>query len=477
MKKYKNILKNFLLNEILYLRKERNSKFMFLPNDLEFSKLAEILKMEFLKNIEKSDELIIKYTLENLENKRIIFPKQTSISTYSFDNIKYFDVNIKTINNRFFSRGTSTDKNEAYAKAIGEVLERLSINSPTLKEYKTKILTKKIGEVFEDEFFFNLDKCAKPTKEQLDKFPSFNISNEDIFSWTKTKNVFTNKDVYIPSQTIFFGKFEKIVEKELIQPTTHGAGAGFSKHDAFRSCLFEIIHRHHFLKSWYRKNIPSQIDSKSIPNIGNLKNKIEDMEKRGFKMYFLDYTEEADIPTTICILETFGGWSCGGSTNYTLLGSLERSLDEAFSMYLWTSKQYTNKKNIINKDKIEEMLPGYTNSKSSDITSKLLAFSNKYFLEKFDKFIIMGKLKEYTEKNDVEEKNRNFNFIKTIAYKNFGEDIFIFEKENNFLDTYSYHVSKLYIPNSFYFPINDIYTRPIIYDKIQPTFTYINPFP
>lgn len=480
MNKFKIQIKKYLSNLLINFKRERNSKFMFLANSISLKDLLNMLKLELLKKSKIADDYLFNTIVQDLINKKIIHPNGVTIETYSLGELTYYDIHIKTINNRIFSRGTSINKSEAYAKALGEVFERTSIIFPTERELNEKIVNKKVLDVKNNSQFFDLQKYPQPIDIQKEIFPESNVNGEDEFSWTKMTNIFTEQDIYIPSQTVFFGRFSSSNEKNLMQQSTHGAGAGYSQIDAIRSGLFEITHRHFFLNSWYKKLNPQIINEDTVPSNTTLNKKIHTFKNKNFKIHFLNYSSEAKMPTIICILEAFGGWYCGGSTNWTLENAMERSLDEAFSIYLWLSRINLAGNNTVNKKDIDNIQKDFIDLNISNITKKCITFGNKYYIDKIDKFIIKNsenKKENFNENFDIKKENRNIETLKTFAKNNYGEDIFIFNKENNYLSEYNYYVSKVFIPNSYYFAIFETFSRPIIYNQIPPFYTEINPFP
>jgi hypothetical protein len=326
--------------------------------------------------------------------------------------------------------------------------------------------TKLSGREFLDFKYF-----PKATKQQIEKFEKFKIEDNDIFSFVEVRNYFSNEKIKIPAQLVFFGSSSNNLEKELIQPTTHGSGAGFTLFGADKSAIFEILHRHLFFKFWFAKKSPKRLKLETVPKETELAQKIKNFTERDFNIYLLDLNEGLGFQTSICILERFGGWYTGGATAIDSYRAYERALDEAFSTYLWCTqssmgggdkslKLYKN----VGKDFLDEEMTS---------KNKLHLFANSLFMENFDKFFIQGEEKDF--ENIVFEDNED-NF-KEIVKNIFGDEVYVFRPIKKYLKDYDIHVSKFYISNSYYFPLDEIYTRPILNDNVTPIFTEINPFP
>ena len=70
---------------------------------------------------------------------------------------------------------------------------------------------------------------------------------DDVFSWVPIEKIENNTEYLIPAQTVFTSNSTNYKnEKSIIQQTTHGVAGGYSRDDAIRSGICEIIHRHFF---------------------------------------------------------------------------------------------------------------------------------------------------------------------------------------------------------------------------------------
>ncbi len=484
MKKVNEKIKNYLRVSLLAKRKSRGSGFLFLPNSLKFKQILSILIIESISEHlsqkvlrEFSDKLLISFVLSDLVNKKVIKKNGYTLEKYKVNQeIIYYDIYLKTYDNKIYCRGTNTDFATAVGKAVGEVMERTSILYPHKNE---NIFLKKVGEIIGDEKYLDFNKVAKPIDAQLQKFPEINISDTDTFEFVESQNLYSEGPVFLPKQLLYFGGSLNF-EKKIIQSTTHAAGSGHTFSMALNSAFFEVVHRHFFLKSWYFKESPNQLNLESLNNSNResdnfLYSKIKALENKGFKINILDFRNDTGgLPTFICILEKFDGWYCGGSTSLNLEYAIERSIDEAMSTYLWEVKQIQNRNFSLNKKYIDNIKSDFLDE-SLNARNRVLLFANSYFINKQDKFILDG---AKTDLNDCKLIFDVDNFdVKVFSKIFFGEEVYFKNVKNELLESYNSNSVKMYISNSYYFPLSEMFARPILQDGKTPINTGLNPFP
>lgn len=149
-----------------------------------------------------------------------------------------------------FSRGTSTSRDEAYAKALGEVFERTSLRFIG----EAEVFSHSIAEMKKENKYAFTERKAQPTKKQKEIFPDFDIKDDDIFSFIEVSDLVRGGKKMIPAQCIFTSGDSFPKEKKFIQSSTQGAAGSYSRKSVLRSGLSEED-RHYFLESWYFKNL------------------------------------------------------------------------------------------------------------------------------------------------------------------------------------------------------------------------------
>lgn len=471
MKKIINYLAKNLREEIQTIRRARGSRFLYLPNSLSLVTLNQIYLKELLNKYEEADKILINAVVRDLVNRKILLADPVSFTTYKVsEDIFYYDVYLKTYDNSIYCRGTSTDMPTAFAKAIGEVFERTSIKYPSLDMEKLEEVVKSVGEIRGDKKFINFGKIPKATNLQLETFPDFRIEDNDRFTFVKVRNIL-GEEVFVPRQAIFFGD-KRNEEKSILQSTTHAAGAGHTFEMAFNSAFFEVLHRHYFLKSWYRGEAADLLDLSSLDINSELNKKVKALQGRGFKIHILDYRKETGVPTFICLLEKYGGYYCGGSSSLDLYYAVERSMDEAMSSYYWETDRSVHGANELSREYIDSVKTGFVDA-SLNGSTRIQLFANSYYVSKLDKFFLRGKL---VKVNSFKFDKDDFDIKKYILEK-FGPDCYYFEPRNRYLQDYDFHTVKMYVPNSYYFPLSEIYARPILQDGVEPVNISLNPFP
>ena len=465
MKKLNSTLLLLLSN----LRKERSSPFLFLPQRLDFRALCIAVYYEVSRH-EKRDMYLIDLVLEELTKRGILNKYPVLYRSYDLETITIHDVFLTTSDNLIFSRGTSTDICEAYAKALGEVFERTGIryNVDTRTELGNEKDLQEKGKLVVGVGMF-----PQPTEAQKQKFKDAVVTKDDSFSWVPIKNYNDGMTWYIPAQTVFLNTPEGTHEQNILFPSSHGAGAGYSKEQAIASGVHEIINRHFFLESWYMKVIPNTIDTKTIPKNSKAHTLIQNLQQRGFTINLLDYSEKAGIPSVICILERYGGWFCGGGAGTSLEKVIERALTEAFSVYSWCIHKTIVGENTHNARSMELLQNGFLDTEFGDARSRLLLYGYSYFINNHLRFtpFIKGREIPFSTQWDKDDTYD----CKKHAHDLLG-DVFVYEIQKEYIQLYEYHVVKVVIPSSYFFSLQESGSRPVR-GGTYPQNTEINPFP
>lgn len=461
-------LNKILRDLILELLKLRNHKFLFLSKETSFYNLFTLLAYELSGKYEDVNNLLIKLVLEDLISIKILNKNALKYHFYELDNFIYHDVYLLTSDNLFMSRGTSVDKDEAYAKAFGEVFER---TSGRYGDKYFEMIQRKISEIKKEDNIVDLNIFARPTKKQVETFPYMGLESNNDLTFVKVFNIMKNKFEFIPRQYVFFGKNKKYKEKTLLLPTTHGLGAGYTREQAFKSGMYEILHRHAFFYYWYRDLTPKRINPDTIPKNSLSYKKIKDLEKRNFKVHLMDFSGFIGLPTIICILEKYDGWYCGGGTKDSLESAISRSVDEAISIYMIYMRHNSSGQNKVTMNSMNQIGEDFLDT-SATAYKKVLYFTNGYFVKNFKSTFTSGDFINYSEKY-----NLNSNFGLESLNCNIGKDLFIYNIQNEYLSKYEYFASKVIVPDVYYFAMDDIFSRPMLSDNFEPKNTKINPFP
>jgi thiazole/oxazole-forming peptide maturase SagD family component len=406
-----------------------------------------------------------------LVSKGILRANPVTYYTYELKDLTIHDVYLTTSDNSIFCHGTSLDISEAYAKAFGEVFERTSIrynvDEGMLEVSERELREQGIPRV-------SLEHFPKPTELQKRRF-DYMVFNEDTkFSWGTVVSMHDGKEYRIPAQTIFLSNFRTYPDEKMItESSSHGAGAGYTKTQAITSGIHEIINRHFFLKSWYEGGIPKRILIDSLPEGSVVLHLAKNLEQRGFTIHLLDYSHEAGIPSVICILERYGGWSCGGTAGTSLEGAIQRSLLEAISTYLWYVEKMVKEGNTIHQKDISQVKSGFIDVEYGAAVPKVLLYNHEYYVQStvYSKTMITGDFIPFSKECDTSVTYD----ARSHACKLFGDALY-YQAHKEYLDEYDFFSVKVIIPNSYYFCLDEKDSRPVLNDT-YPQNTEMNPFP
>lgn len=463
---------NFLLSFLKEEREKRGTPFLFMPKRISFSELCKALYYEIVTK-EKSDMFLISGVLRELVTIGLLAKRPVKYSYYELDHFTIHDVLLVTNDNQSFSRGVSTNIVEAYAKALGEVFERTSIRYNVEKNIV-------VGE--EDELKKNgllpvaVSSFPRATKKQEGIFKDGIFSKEDTFSWVKVHSLKDGLDYHIPAQTVFLSNYTLYPnEKNILSPSSHGAGAYYSKKGALFSAIGEIINRHFFLESWYFFKKPKRIALETIPKESKASQLISDFLNRGFTLHILSYCENAGIPSIICLLEKEGGWSCGGGVASSLLGAIEKAILEAYSVYTWYMRSVIDGGWVQNAVSINNLKDDFIDTELSKVKERIYLFNQKIFIDTKCSFssITQGEIVQFSTQYDI----TNEYDIEQHACNLFG-DVYVYTPDKKYTKEYGFTTVKVIIPKSYFFSLYEIHTRPAhTHNSSYPHNTAINPFP
>lgn len=461
---------NYFLKVLSSLRKERGAHFLFMPNNCPFRDICLLFYFEFISP-KKGDVFLIGIVLDNLKKEGLLTDDYLTRYTYKLDTQTLYFVRLKSVDGSSFSNGISNQEDEAYAKAIGELLERSFLR---FNHDKKVIQRSQRSLISEGKSCIDLNLFPKPTKEQIEYFQESSYNEDDIFSWLQVKNIRTGKMVHAPAQTIFIrNAYSYPKEKIITESNSHGAGAFFSENKAVNSGLFEVLNRHFFLKGWYENKSPCVVDIQSIPHTTKVAKLITDLIRRNFKVLFLDYSEEAGVPSVICFLEKDGGVSCGGSAGLRMEDALERSLLEAFSVYVWSVEITLTGKNNFSSESVKSVKDFFIDNINGTAFNRVLMYHHEYFVRNinFYKTAADGRKVAFSDRYD---KSADFNFFNHML--NIFGDIYYYKAENAILNSFAYSSVKVIVPGSFFFALNEANSRPVR-EGVYPQNGEINPFP
>lgn len=449
------------------LKESLNQKFLFIPQTYSFVNLYLEISLEFLFK-SKLTKLAF-FLVEELIEKKILAPQKIQAFRFNLKTTIFYDFYLKNYDGHTYSRGFSTDINEAFAKALGEVFERQFTEFPKKNE---EILYSSLKGLKEGgKFFVNPRTYPQPSKKQLEAFPHYFKYDEDtIFAWVKVKSLSGNSFVYALAQDAYWG-FSYIKDEPSLTTTgTSGCGGGYTQEQALNSAMLEILQRDTFFRYWYFNKKPEKIDLESIPTESSAAEMVNNLRNEGFTVHVLDMTSVAGVPTITAVIQRENtGWFVGASSSLSKEKSILRALEEAFSIYMWTFQQAKNGSyeiaDFIEIPSKDDFLDEGINSRS-----RCLLWGSKFFADSQNKFLIEGDFTLFRE----ESINKNFN-LKDFLIEKFGEG-YVMEAESEALDIYNYCAVKVFFPKAYRLVLNEKYSRPVL-NNVYPQNISPHPFP
>ncbi len=412
----------------------------------------------FIINYLKEKKIITDFYFEPLFYDE---PKVLRSAIISPFNVALFPTDGRTPRHDGYTHGDSLELEEAISKCVGEFLERFP-----LIIYKERDLFKASMDDFKKrgEIYFDIEKLAGFSEEQKKAREHFRFNTKNDFLWAKGKSLFSNKNVFIPAQLIFWTYncvHRNWGEPILRETNTNGAGGHYTLSQAILAGIYELVQRDGFFIYWLNCQPPPKISLKTL-NEGPLKELLKECLRLNFEIEFLDTTTELGIPSCICVfLDHSGigpkislGAGCGQDWDKILL----RSLVEASGVYHstrqsveWEGGEYFS-------------LPkNYLPFQDASIkqSPRLSLWGNEKMFENF-KFFLRGKEESLSE---LKSKAIKFSSVESElkylieVFKKQGEEyeIFYYQAKHKILDDLGYVSVKVIIPAIVPLYLNEIY--------------------
>lgn len=240
----------------------------------------------------------------------------------------YLTLPNKSAENKYFTeetfgQGFDSNLERAKIKSIGELLERICLYNPT-----HKLISKKYSR---QENFLRPSSLFCYSEEQIsDRQEQMEILDNGTYKWIKSKNLTTEKEIYIPAQTIYISslfKNEPILRKEQI--STGGAFGLVGEGRAFKSGFLEVIERDGVI-AFYLKNLQGR-KIKNFPK--RIEKLINYLKRYNLETYIFNATTDLEIPTSFAlVLDRTGigdAVNVGSKADLNFINAIEGSVMEA----------------------------------------------------------------------------------------------------------------------------------------------------
>jgi ribosomal protein S12 methylthiotransferase accessory factor len=341
--------------------------------------------------------------------------------------------------------GMSSDPEEAYSKAIGEMLERYFLSqykkSQFIRTSNTKLKARAKRAL-------DLRQLNGFLPWQKEKFPGFRSDEHSVFSWAKARELISNTDALVPAQLVYWGYMREKNPEEpyLVHSTSNGAAGHFTFQEAALKAMYENVERDGFLMFWLNTLSPPLLDIDSVVN-QEFQSFRAELERYGLEVHFVDITTDIGIPSCICVLvDNRGDEPCismGGSAGFNIEQNLISSMYEAASVHTGTSTSTP----VSLSDPYEPFV-----ASTIDRDARLKIWRGKEMMGRFQ-FFIEGKKLPLQEalfgKNvkNFESVEQEYSYVLDL-FKTMGAgyELYCYEVKNSVLQKLEYCVVKIIIP-------------------------------
>lgn len=231
-----------------------------------------------------------------------------------------YDLNIKKLH----SNGVDKDKNIAFSKALGEIVERVVGG---VLDQNRRIHKKSLEEI--NSQYYNPSAVHHYTQQQKETFPWLCVDPRKEIEWVEGESLVTKDKVFIPRSLTSWHKKSSKENEYLISATTNGSAGYFTREGAVLRGLFEVVERDGFLVHWLSKIAPPSVVIESLPQ--SLTKQVNEVRQEG-DIYILDTMTEVGVPSVVIVLIQKSGAkesvSMSGASRLTYAEAIEDALKE-----------------------------------------------------------------------------------------------------------------------------------------------------
>lgn len=236
-----------------------------------------------------------------------------------------------------YAHGFNKEVHRAIGQAYGEFFERYLHSIYSLSDFIFKAV-KDIPNYQK----INLEKLVKFSSGQALKNKKYFWNTESIFHWEKVTKISSGEVKLAPAQLVYWN-YKTTNEPVLQESNTSGLGGGFTFEQAAISGLYELIERDTFFLHWLSKTKPERINPETIA-CPDFKNTYLESKRKGVDTIILKAESDTGLPVFFTILsdtKKIGpmyvlGAGCGPEP----LKAIDKSLNEAWSIYFWSRNKY-----------------------------------------------------------------------------------------------------------------------------------------
>lgn len=328
--------------------------------------------------------------------------------------------------------GTSFFSEElALLKCLGEAVERESCTV-----YKNTDLVvsnySKLGNKAVNPSSF---KYFTEHQKTLPVYDEFIFDENTLFRWIKAHELITNKQFYIPAQTVFYNyKFHKN-EGKIGIPISTGAAGGSTFESALIRGILEIIERDSFMICYLNKISRGKINLSKIKD-NRIKHLIGIMKRYNIELHLIDITTNLEIPTYLSIGIDKSGLSpavqVGAKSDFDPISAIIGAISECFITQAWFREVYFEKE----KKHVQHI---------RTIEDRGVYWFERKNIKSLDFWTKQGKKKLVLKENNYSDKKK-LEILKNI-FENKGYPVYWVDVSMPVLKTIPYYVIKVIIPN------------------------------
>lgn len=193
-----------------------------------------------------------------------------------------------------YGGGTSTRRDIALAKAVGECVERYCA---AIYDLDALPLTSARNALFE---CIPPDRFAlfSPQQYEFSHFPFRPFSAQTSVRWVAAQRITDGRTLHVPAASVFLPYYgERGDETMIIPPVSTGLAAGVDFAAASLSGILEVVERDAFCRCWYEMRSAPQICRESLP--AALSDMLDRFEMCGYLVDLLDITSDLGVPVVL----------------------------------------------------------------------------------------------------------------------------------------------------------------------------------
>jgi ribosomal protein S12 methylthiotransferase accessory factor len=316
-----------------------------------------------------------------------------------------------------------TDSNEAMSKLLGEYMERTEFRNFAYKVFTKDMTINELKKLYGVKIPTDFNDFGDKQKEF---FSVLNWNTETLVETTQVEDVINHKNVFYPTQLVFYNR---IVGKEHIRlspRTSTGCAGGFDLEQTTLSGIYECVERDAFLLHWLTET-PGKRIIFGEKDLG-INKYIKKFAKFGFEISFFDITSDIGIPVVLSVCE-----DKYANDRKILISSASSN---TFETAIW--KTLTEVHTLMLMFRSDDIWPEPRNYKENflDIDLTLPQRCRLLYKENAKKIdfifsggsISLGELQKNVLKNSLDEvvrvfKDRNYNLYRYVSTNPFLKDV------------------------------------------------------